>query len=107
MIGKLLLVFGYYLAQPLTWGVCIAASLVVAYHPNWRIGFILVALSSYTWLIMIALVSYERAGMGNVAKAYVPVTLVASAVSLFAVRFAWARLSRKSQRSQVTNAPDR
>ena len=80
MIGKLLLVLGYYLTQPLTWGVCLAASLVVAYHPNWRIGFVLVALSSYVWLMMIALVSYERAGMGIVAKSYGPATLVASAV---------------------------
>jgi hypothetical protein len=100
VIAKLLLVLGYYLTQPLTWGVCLAASLVVAYHPNWRIGFVLVALSSYVWLMMIALVSYERGGMGIVAKSYVPVTLVASAVSLFAVRLVWKRLGWSVQAPQ-------
>ncbi len=102
MIAKLLLVLGYYLTQPMTWGVCLAASLVVAYHPNWRIGFVLVVLSSYTWLMMIALVSYERAGMGMVAKSYVPVTLVASAVSFFLVRLVWARLGWTKQAPQKT-----
>ena len=103
MIDKLFLVLGYYLMQPLTWAVCLVASVVVAYHPNWRIGFVLVVLSSYTWLMMIALVSYERAGIGLLAKSYVPVTLVASAMSLAVVKVVWKRLGWSVQAPQKTD----
>ncbi len=106
MIDKIFLVLGYYLAQPLTWVVSIAAALIVARYPGWRLSFLVVSLTTYFWLMMIAVVRFEWRGMELIAKSYLPVSLVASAVSLAGVKLAWPRLLRKIQRHRVTNAPN-
>lgn len=101
MIDKILLVLGYYLMQPLTWVVSIPAAMIVAKYPGWRLSFLVAALTTYFWLMMIAVVRYEWRGMDLIAKSYLPVSLVASAVSLAGIKFVWPRLRQKIQRPRI------
>lgn len=94
MIDKILLVLGYYLMQPLTWVVSIPAAMIVARYPGWRLSFLVASLTTYFWLMMIAVVRYEWKGMDLIAKSYLPVSVVAAAVSLALCKFAWAQLRR-------------
>ncbi len=96
MIDKVALVLGYYLAQPLVWVIAVASALIVARYPGWRLGFAVAAVLTYVWLMMIALVRYDWVGIDTIAKSYLPVALVASAVSLFVVRAGLAQWRQRA-----------
>ncbi len=90
MIDKTLLVLGYYLTLPLTWGVALLAALVVARYPGWMLSYAVAAGVTWAWLVAIAYYRWGWPGWTTVAKSYVPVVLVASGVSLAVVRGAFA-----------------